>query len=155
MDRTDTIAFTVRFLGAVLLAIGIGAAVVGGYALFQEDLGLCGNPLLEVSSPSAPASGPTFAASDLSGPERAALDEAVNGPTSDGEIDGTIRTDALREGAVVSYQGDRYYAAIGSLNECVSIDPLVFPLGMALVALGAAAYVSPTLRRWFESVMGS
>jgi hypothetical protein len=155
MDRTDTIAFTVRFLGAVLLAIGIGAAVVGGYALFQEDLGLCGNPILEVSSPSASTGGPTLAASDLSEPERAAFTEAVNGPTSDGEIDGPIRTDALRKGAIIGYQGDRYSAIIGSLNSCVSIDPLVFPLGVALVALGAAAYVSPTLRRWFESVMGS
>lgn len=155
MDRTDTIAFTMRFLGALLLAIGIGAAVVGGYALFQEDLGLCGDPILEVNPPSASSGGPTLAASDLSGPERAALAEAVDGPTSDGEIDGPIRTDALRKGAVVSYQGDRYYAAIGSMNSCVAIDPLVFPLGMALVALGAIAYVSPTLRRWFESVMGS
>jgi hypothetical protein len=155
MNRTDAIAFTMRFLGAMLLAIGIGAAVVGGYALIQEDFGLCGNPILEVSSPSTPASGPTLAASDLSGPERTAFVEAVTGLTSEAEIDGQIRTDALREGAVVTYGGERYYAVVGSLNRCVSIDQLVFPLGVALVGLGALAYVSPTLRRWYKSVTES
>ena len=155
MNRTDTIAFTMRFLGAMLFAIGIGAAVVGGYALIQEDFGLCGDPILEVSSPSDTTGSPTVAAGDLSGPERTAFVEAVGTPTSESEIDGPIRTDALRKGAVVTYQGERYYAAIGSLNQCVVIDPLVFPLGVALVALGAIAYVSPTLRRWFESVMES
>lgn len=156
MNRRDIIAFTMRFLGAVLLAIGIGAAVVGGYALVQADLGLCGNPILEVSSSSTYGGDlPTLAASDLSDPERAAFVEAVTGLTSEAEIDGQVRTDALGEGALVTYRGERYYAAIGSLNRCVSIDPLVFPLGVALVGLGAVAYVSPTLRRWFESVMGS
>jgi hypothetical protein len=155
MNRTDTIAFTMRFLGAALFAIGIGAAVVGGYALIQEDFGLCGNPILEVSSSSTAAGGPTLAASDLSGPERTALANAVSGPTSDAEIDGQIRTNALREGAVVTYRGERYYAVVGSLNQCVSIDPLVFPLGVALVGLGAVAYVSPTLRRWYRSVTES
>jgi hypothetical protein len=155
MNRTDAIAFTMRFLGAMLLAIGIGAAVVGGYALVQEDFGLCGDPILEVSSPSSSASGPTLAANSLSLAERTAFVEAVTGLTSESEIDGEIETNALREGAVVTYGGERYYAAIGSLNQCVAIDPLVFPLGVALVGLGAVAYVSPTLRRWYKSIAES
>ncbi|WP_435078009.1 hypothetical protein [Halococcus sp. AFM35] len=156
MNRTDTIAFTMRFLGAVLFAIGIGAAVVGGYALVQEDLGLCGNPILEVSSSNTYGDDvPSLPANSLSPAEHAAFVEAVTGLTSEAEIDGQIRTNALREGALITYQGERYYAAIGSLNQCVAIDPLVFPLGVALVGLGAVAYVSPTLRRWFESIMES
>jgi hypothetical protein len=156
MNRTDAIAFTMRFLGAVLLAIGIGAAVVGGYALVQEDLGLCGSPILEVSSGSTYGGEvPTLPANSLSPAERTAFVEAVTGLTSEAEIDGEVRTNVLRDGALISYQGERHYAVIGSLNQCVSIDPLVFPLGVALVGLGAIAYVSPTLRRWYKSVMGS
>jgi hypothetical protein len=154
MNRTDAIAFTMRFLGAMLFAIGIGAAVVGGYALIQEDFGLCGDPILEVSSGTA-AGGPTLAANDLSPAERTAFVESVEGLTSESEIDGPIRTDALRQGATVTYRGERYYAVIGSLNQCVTVDPLVFPLGVALVGLGAAAYVSPTLRRWYKSITES
>lgn len=154
MNRRDTIAFTVRFLGAVLVAIGIGGAVVGGYATFQESAGLCGTPELEIrsSGSAVPSAGsPALDASDLSSAERAAFVAAVEGPANTAEIDGPISTAALRNGAVVGYQGERYYAVIGSLNGCVSVDPLVFALGATLLVLGGVAFVGPTVRRRLES----
>lgn len=156
MKHADTIAFAVRFVGAVLFAIGVGGAVVGGYAAFQESVGLCGDPVLEIRAPDDPAgtpSGeyPTLAASDLSAAEREAFVDAVESPADESEITGRIRTTALRNGAVVTYRGERYFAAVGSLNRCVSVDPLVFAFGMTLVVLGGVAFFGPTVRRRLES----
>lgn len=154
MTRADAVADVARFVGALLFAIGIGGAVLGGYAPIQKSAGLCGDPTLEIRDPenaappgAPPDDRPTFQASDLSSAERAAFVEAVNSPTNEAKIDGPIEHAALRNGAVVTYQGERHYAAIGSLNRCVSVDPLVFALGASLVVLGGVAYFGPSLWR--------
>ena len=153
MTRTDTTAFTIRFIGAVLVAIGIGAAVVGGYALFQESAGLCSDPVLEIRSPgdAGAASSSELSVNDLSSAERAAFVTAVETPANEGDINGSIETAELNDGVVVNYQGERYYAVIGSLNQCVSVDPLVFALGATLLVLGGVALVGPTVRQRLES----
>ena len=152
MTRAETVALVVRFIGVVLFAIGIGAGVVGGYATFQESAGLCGDPTLEIRPPSDAAgtpSGdyPTLTPNDLSSAEREAFVEAVESPADEANIAGRVETDALRSGAVVTYRGERYFAAVGSLNQCVSVDPLVFALGASLVVLGGVAFVGPTAWR--------
>lgn len=158
MTREETIALTIRFVGVLLFAIGIGAGVVGGYATFQQSAGLCGQPMLEVNAPGGPTgtpSGayPTLSPSDLSPAERTAFVEAIESPADEAKIEGEIETPALRNGAVVTYRGERYFAAVGSLNRCVSVDPLVFALGASLVALGGVVFAGPTVWRRVESFL--
>ena len=46
--------YGVPFVGVLVVAVGIAAAVPGAYALIQEDLTPCGSPTIAVESPEQP-----------------------------------------------------------------------------------------------------
>lgn len=155
-DGSPLFTYAAPFLGVVLIAVGIGAAVPGGYALIQEDITDCGNPTISVESPAATAErldreGPRlarFAYADLAPAERRAFEEALADPVGEARVDGPVpHADAFRNGSVVTYRGERHYVAVVAENPCFVAAPLQFPLGVFAIALGTAGVLTPPLYR--------
>ena len=96
MSGSRTLTYLVPFLGILLFSAGIGGAVVGGYGAVEEELGLCGNPIISVTPPekAAPLSasgerGPAFprlAYGELSVAEKHAFEEALESPHNEGKV---------------------------------------------------------------------
>lgn len=148
------VVYAVPFVGALLFAAGVGGAVVGGYGAVQEELDLCGTPTISVTTPESAgwqtngtgggATLPRLTFDDLSPAEREAFEEALRRADNEGEVSGEFpHQSEFRNGAVVVYEGREYFASLESMNECVSITPLAFPLGVGGVALGLALFVLP------------
>lgn len=163
MVRDALLTYGVPFLGTVLLAAGIGAAVLGGYGAVQADAGLCGAPIIGVESPDETdrrlsgygQGGPALqriAFENLSDAERAAFEEALDAPGAEGAVDGEFpNRGAFENGVLVAYEGETYYATLRSDNECTSVDPLLFPLGLAAMAFGALGVLTPPLYRRYAA----
>jgi len=152
--------YTIAFVGVVVLAASIGPTIVGGYALVQEDFGLCSDPSIEVLSPEAAAAvdagaePPEFERLDfaeLTTAEqrafRAALDETSNEHPIEGE--NVEHLAAFREGVLVEDQGTEHYVTITSSNECVPAGAVRFPLSVAGLLIGSGMIVAPELQRRF------
>jgi hypothetical protein len=157
MDRDALLTYGAPFLGAILLSAGILGAVVGGYAAVQASAGLCGDPLIEVSSPEDTQDlldgyergGPTLQRVDyenLSAAEQAAFEEAL--PDGEGAVDGEFpNREAIAAGVVVEYEGEGYYTTLHSDNTCTAASPLLFPLGIVSMVLGVVGVATPPLYR--------
>ncbi|WP_135821940.1 hypothetical protein [Halostella litorea] len=163
MVRDALLTYGVPFVGTVLLAAGIGAAVLGGYGAVQGEAGLCGTPLVGVESPEETerllsgygAGGPTLqrvAFENLSAAEREAFEEALDAPDGEGSVDGAFpNRGAFADGVLVDYGGETYYATLRSDKACTSVDPLLLPLGLAAMAFGALGVLTPPLYRRYAA----
>lgn len=153
-------AYAVSFVGVIVLSASIGGAVIGTYATFQEDFGLCGNPILEVESP---ATAEELAAGEaqpdlqhldyeeLTPDEQEAFRVASNVPNNEEEVVGNVEhLSEFRNGALVTYQGEEYFVIISSLNECVPFGVRSLPLSIAGLIVGAGLFVAPSLWRRFQ-----
>jgi len=148
--------YAVSFVGIVILSASIGPAVVGAYATVQEDYGLCSDPDLEVSGPEETADltashdVPEFVRLDydeLSSAEQRAFRGALASANSVKPIEGDVEhRSALRNGTIVTYQGEEHYAVLGSLNECVT-DSFNLPLSIGGLVVGSGMVVAPGLWR--------
>jgi len=163
MGRDALLTYGVPFLGTVLLAAGIGAAVLGGYGAVQADAGLCGAPTIGVESPEDTerlrsgygGDGPTLRTlsfDDLSPAERAAFEEGVDAFDGEGEVDGPFpNREAFESGVLVRYEGETHYATLRSTRPCTSVDPILLPLGLAAMAFGALGVLTPPLYRRYAA----
>jgi hypothetical protein len=157
-EDVDSILFTyvAPFVGVMLISIGIGGAVPGGYALVQDDLRDCDSPTIVVEPPERAAAlvengGPTLARLDfeaLSPAERTAFTEALDAPRREAHVYGEFpNRPAFENGTIVTYQGERYYSTIVAENTCFRAPPLGFPLGVFAIALGTVAVLVPPAYR--------
>lgn len=157
-DDTDSVLFTyvAPFVGVLLIAIGIGGAVPGGYALVQEDLRDCDMPTIVVEPPERAAAlvddgGPTVTHLDfeeLSAAEQAAFTEARDAPRREAHVRGTFpNRPAFENGTIINVQGERYYSTIVAENTCFRAPPLGFPLGLFAIGLGTVAVLVPPAYR--------
>lgn len=158
MNWSDAAAYALPFLGALVFCASIGGAVYGGYAAVQDDLGLCGVPAISVTPPedidhNAPEGtvDPSWAQLDyeeLNEAEKEAFEEAVGSVSGTGDIHGELEHEAaFSGGALVAYEGEEYYVAIETMDECASAAPWVFPAGMLGVLGGLGLFYSPRLAR--------
>jgi hypothetical protein len=153
-EDVDSVLFTyvAPFVGVMLISIGIGGAVPGGYALVQDDLRDCDSPTIVVEPPERAAAlvdgdGPSLTRLDfeeLSAAERTAFTDALDAPRREAHVDGAFpNRPAFENGTVVTYQGERYYSTIVAENTCFRAPPLGFPLGVFAIALGTVAVLVP------------
>ncbi|MFB1065336.1 hypothetical protein [Natrinema sp. H-ect4] len=146
------LTYAAPFLGVVLIAIGLPLAIVGGYVVVQDGVGLCGEPTLTTTPADeyegALATIETLPAEELSAAERTALEEAIDSPLREGKVTGELANrEALLEGAIVEYEGDRYYVQIASLNSCLEVAPLLFPIGAIAIVVGILGVLTPPIYR--------
>lgn len=155
-DTSPLFTYVVPFLGVLLVAVGIGAAVPGGYALIQTEIATCGEPTIAVDGPEATErrfgdgspSIPTLAFEDLSTAEREAFREALAAPAGEAHVSGPFPDrPAFVNGTLVAYEGERYYVTVVSENPCFDAAPLQFPLGVFAIALGTLGILTPPLYR--------
>ena len=158
MNRSDAAAYVLPFLGALVFSASVGGAVLGGYAAVQEDLGLCGTPAISVTPPedidhNAPEGtvDPSWARLDyeeLNDAEKEAFESAVGTVSGTGEVDGELEHEAaFSGGALVAYEGEEYYVAVETMNECVAVSGYVLPAGVVGVLVGLGLFYSPRLAR--------
>ncbi|WP_254767908.1 hypothetical protein [Salinilacihabitans rarus] len=146
------LTYVVPFVGVLLIALGIPAAILGGYVVMQDALGLCGEPDVEVRAlgpderPAGTAEEVPF--ENLSAAEREAIREAIDSPLEEAVVEGGAENGAvLREGAIVAVDGERYYVRIASLNSCLEAEPLLFPIGGVAILVGVAGVLTPPIYR--------
>ncbi|UPW00870.1 hypothetical protein M0R88_01915 [Halorussus gelatinilyticus] len=172
-DRTTRgalLTYGAPLLGALLVAAGIAGSVLGGYAIVQDEFGLCGDPTIGVSDPptatgaesagesaagaeggQADTAGPVLARfdlDDLSPAERRAIERALAEPGGQADVRGAFpNREAFEQGAVVRVEGRRYYVTVVSSVECLGVDPLVLPLGLVAILLGIGGVLTPPAYR--------
>ena len=154
--NTSRLFDVLRVLGAVLFAAGVGGAVIGGYAAVQPDADWCGRPTLAVFEPSEVSGSPvtdlpdgalvpTLEYESLSPAEREAIEKAVGSVSGEAEVVGSFpHQETFERGAIVPYEGVRYYVTVASLDDCVSVPGATLPLGLGVLGLGAVTYLVPT-----------
>ncbi len=153
-------AYTVSFVGIILITASIGPAVIGAYATFQEDFGLCGSPFIEVHPPEnterlvLDEQAPNvehIGFKELTPDEQQGFLTALQSVNNEEEFTGNIEhLTAFRNGAIVTYQGEEHYVIVSSLNECVPFGVLPFPLSVLGLIVGTGLYVGPRLWRRFQ-----
>lgn len=146
------LTYVVPFVGVLLIALGIPAAILGGYVVAQDALGLCGDPDIEVRPLGADERPPEAVEEvpfgSLSDAEREAVGEAIDSPLEEAVVEGGAENEALlREGAIVAVDGERYYVRIASLNSCLEAEPLLFPIGGVAILVGTAGVLTPPIYR--------
>jgi hypothetical protein len=146
------LTYAAPFLGVVLIAAGLPLAIVGGYVVVQDGIGLCGKPTITATPADeyegALATIETLPADDLSSAEREALEEAIDSPLREGKVEGELANRAaLLEGAIVEYEGARYYVRITSRNSCLEVAPLLFPIGAIGILIGIVGVLTPPIYR--------
>lgn len=155
-DTSLLFTYVTPFVGVLLIAIGIGGAVPGGYALIQDELRDCDSPTILVESSERAAEltdegSPRLAQLDfaeLSDAEQTAFTEALDAPRHEAHIHGSFpNRPAFANGTIVSYQGERYYSTIVAENTCFRAPPLGFPLGVFAIGLGTVAVLFPPMYR--------
>jgi hypothetical protein len=154
-DSSVLFTYVAPFLGVLLVAVGIGAAVPGGYALIQAEIATCGDPTIAVEGPAATerrfgdrAPVPQVAFEALTTAEREAFAEALADPVGEAHVRGPFpNRGTFANGTLVSYEGERYYATVVSENPCFDAAPLQFPLGVFAVAFGVVGILTPPLYR--------
>lgn len=139
------------FIGVLLVAVGIGAAVPGAYGLVQADIAGCGDPSIAVD-PAAeqfagepPDSLTRFTLEELAPGERAAFRRALDDPVGEAHVRGEFpNRPAFANGTLVeAADGETYYAAIVAEHPCFETAPLQFPLGVFAIALGVVGILTP------------
>lgn len=155
---TDSVVFTygAPFVGVLLVAVGIGAAVPGAYGLLQDDQ-TCGNPTISVEGPAEtaerfgddpPSSVARFEESDLSDAEAGAVREAIDDAVGEAEVTGDFpHYPQFENGSLVTVDGQRHYVTVVAENPCYRVAPLQFPLGVFAIALGVVGILTPPAYR--------
>jgi hypothetical protein len=147
-DTSLLFTYVTPFVGVLLIAVGIGGAVPGGYALVQDELRDCDTPTILVEPPEGGPTLPRLSFEELSPAERAAFTEALDAPRREAHVDGAFpNRPAFENGTIVGYEGERYYATIVAENTCFQAPPLGFPLGVFAIALGTVAVLAPPAYR--------
>ena len=148
--------YIVPFIGVLLVAVGIGGAVPGGYALIQEDIATCGQPTMAVEGPEETSERfsdsrprlPVLEYEALSEAEQAAFTEALEDPIGEAYVDGEFPNgDAIRNGSIIVYEGEEHYATVVSENPCFTAPALQFPLGVFALIFGVFGILTPPLYR--------
>ncbi|WP_435153166.1 hypothetical protein [Haladaptatus sp. DFWS20] len=156
MTGSVVLTYGAPFLGTLLVAIGITAGVLSGYAIAQSELGLCGNPTIVVYSSAETAQytipeSPTLdklSTAELTQGERRAFQEAVRSPRGVADVRGRfVHRGAFQRGVLITSGGTVRYATITSVNSCLTIDPLLLPLGIVSILLGILGILTPPLYR--------
>lgn len=157
---SDSVVFQyiAPFIGVLLIAVGIAGAVPGGYAIIEPDLENCGNPTIGVESPEETAERfggdepgpqlPQLSFAELSDAEQTALRAAIDDPVGESQVVGDVpHYDAFQRGAIVSYEGEKYYVTVVAENTCFQAAPLQFPLGVFAIVFGFLGVLAPPLYR--------
>jgi hypothetical protein len=156
MDRSRIFGYGLPIVGVLLLSITIGGAVLGSYAAIQEDTGHCGNPLIHVTPPEqigplsgTSAEGPGYVVldfQDLTPNEQHAFRTALNETDTIGKADATLHhLSEFENGAIVIYQGDRYYVTLHGENTCIGVAPFVLPVSIIGMVIGTGMVLAPPL----------
>jgi hypothetical protein len=155
----DSYLFTyvVPFVGVLLVAVGIAAAVPGAYDLIQEEITECGTPTVDVESAQEtteqfdgepPGSLARFELSDLSAAERRAVRAGLADPIGEARIRGEAPNyPAFVNGSLVTVDGTAHYVTVVAENPCFAAAPLQFPLGVFAIALGVVGILAPPAHR--------
>jgi len=154
----ESILFTyvIPFVGVLLVAVGIGGAVPGGYAIIQEDITTCDQPTIAVEGAEETqqrfnTTSPDLARFDyaeLSDAEQRTFEEALTDPVGEARINGSFpNAPAFRNGSLVSYEGDEHYVTVVSENPCYVTPALQFPLGVFAIVFGAVGIATPPIYR--------
>lgn len=155
-DESILFTYVAPFVGVLLVAVGIGGAVPGGYAIIQEDITTCDQPTIAVEGA---AESPlqinetapnlrTFAFEELSPAEQEAFVEALDDPVGEARVDGEFPNgDAFRSGSIVVYEGERHYVTVVAENPCFIAPELQFPLGVFAIIFGVVGILSPPIYR--------
>lgn len=163
MVRDALLTYGAPFLGAILLSVGLAGGVLGGYSSIQREAGLCSDPILTVSTAaqtqerlaSHQGNSLTFSTiefANLSDAEQEAFEEALQSFRREGEINGTLQhRRAFRRGVVVNYEGAGYYTALASRNSCLTVSPLLLPMGLVSILLGVAGVLTPPVYRRYAA----
>ncbi|WP_206425022.1 hypothetical protein [Halosimplex salinum] len=155
------LTYVIPFAGSLLIAVGIGAGVVGGYAPLQQELGLCGAPTVTVHTAAETVELtddetlelPELAFEELTPAEQAAVEEARSDPQREGAVRGEFaHREAFESGVLIRQDGETRYATLTSNNRCASVDPLLFPLGVAAILLGVVWILAPPMYRRLAAV---
>jgi len=154
----ESVLFTyiAPFVGVLLVAIGIGGAVPGGYAIIQEDIASCGNPTIDVEGPEETAERFAYSTPDiprldyeeLSPAEQEAFVEALDDPVGEAKVKGEFPNGgAIRNGSLITYEGEQHYATVVSENPCFIAPELQFPLGVFAIIFGVVGILTPPIYR--------
>jgi len=154
----ESILFTyiAPFVGVLLVAVGIGGAVPGGYAIIQEDIATCDQPTLAVEGSGETAERfsdtqpqlPELAYEELAPAEQDAFREALDDPIGEAYVDGEFPNGpAIRNGSIIVYEGERHYATVVSENPCFIAPELQFPLGVFALIFGLVGILTPPMYR--------
>ncbi|MFB6118779.1 hypothetical protein [Halosegnis sp.] len=155
-DEPWVVTYAAPFLGVLLIVVGIAAGVMGGYSVVQTELDLCGDPTIQVADEATTAEytgadAPALerlTVAELSPAERRAFEEALAAPDGEATVDGAFpHRPQFDAGVLIEYEGGERYAALVSLNECVAVPSLLFPLGVVSILLGIGGVVTPPLYR--------
>lgn len=152
----DSVLFTyvAPFLGVLLVAIGIGAAVPGGYAIIEGPILNCGEPTIAVEGPAATEERfnddrpqiQRLQFEALSPAEQDAFRTALTAPRGEAHVDGAFPNEAVvRNGTLVEYEGEDHYVTFVSENPCFEAAALQFPLGVFSIGLGVVMILMPPL----------
>jgi len=154
----ESILFTyiAPFIGVLLVAVGIGGAVPGGYAIIQEDITTCDEPTIAVEGPeeteqrfsSSTPQLPRIAYEELSPAEQEAFIEAREDPIGEARVQGEFpNDDAIRNGSLIIYENESHYVTVVSENPCFIAPELQFPLGVFAIIFGIVGILTPPIYR--------
>lgn len=159
-DDSLFIIYGAPLVGILLLTVGISAGVMGAYSVVQQELDLCGDPIIEVKTEEGTAAytGPDqpslqrISVDELTPAERKAFYDAFENPRHEGKIRGeATHLDAFQEGVLVSYEDGERYVTLDTYNECVNAGPQLFPLGLVFILLGFGGIFTPPMFRRLEA----
>jgi len=156
-DESILFTYVAPFVGVLVVAVGIGAAVPGGYAIIQEDITTCDEPTMAVEgaeetserfNTSQPRNLPQLQYENLSEAEQTAFDEALSDPVGEARVAGAFPNgDTVRNGSIIVYEGERHYATVVAENPCFVAPELQFPLGVFAIIFGVIGILSPPIYR--------
>lgn len=150
------------FLGVLLVAVGVGAAVPGAYGLIQEDIADCGDPIISVEPADEqfqgepPSTLRRFTVDELAPGEQRAFQRALDAPRHEAHVRGRFphRASFVNGTLVETADGRTYYATMVAEHPCFRTAPLQFPLGVFAVALGLVGILTPPAYRRLAALEG-
>lgn len=150
-EESRVLTYGVPFVAALLVAVGIAGVVLGGWGVVQPAVGGCDTTVISVSTQEQTdhrLANDEWAESvdrlefeELTPAEQRAFTEALERPQREGTVEGEFaHRGAFRRGVVVTHEGTDRYATVASTNECLTVDPLLLPLGVVTLLVGFAAF---------------
>ncbi|WP_247000645.1 hypothetical protein [Halosolutus gelatinilyticus] len=147
------LTYAAPFFGVLLIAAGVPLAILGGYVVVQDAFDLCGDPDIEVRAlEDGEQPGQTVETVEfdrLTPAEQEAIREAIDSPLGEAPVQDERMENqgVLSDGAIVTVDGDRYYVRIASVNSCLQVRPLLFPIGSVAILVGIAGVLTPPIYR--------